>query len=116
MVITLVGEVRTRPGLEQREARLSDRLRPIAEAMPGFISYKTYTSEDGEEVGIIRFDSRESLDKWAHQGEHLAAQAVAPDIYEWFWVQDAETYREYTWKDGVHTDGDLTHLFAESDA
>jgi hypothetical protein len=46
--------------------------------------------------------------------EHLAAQAVAPEIYESFWVQDAETYREYTWKDGVHTDKDLASLFAET--
>jgi hypothetical protein len=38
---------------------------------------------------------------------------VAPDIYEYFWVRDAETNREYTWKDGVHTDCDLTALFAQ---
>jgi antibiotic biosynthesis monooxygenase (ABM) superfamily enzyme len=114
MVLNLFGDLRVRPGMEEREARLSDKLYEIVRAMPGFISFKTYTADDGEEVGIIRFDSRESLDAWAHEGEHLAAQAVAPEIYESFWVQDAETYREYTWKDGVHTDQDLTSLFAET--
>jgi hypothetical protein len=43
----------------------------------------------------------------AHEGLHLQAQKVAPEIYERFWVQDVETYREYTWEQGVHTDGDL---------
>jgi heme-degrading monooxygenase HmoA len=112
MVICLFGDVRIRWGMEEREERLSDKLLPIVKAMPGFISMKSYTATDGEEIGVIRFESREALDAWAHEGEHLAAQAVAPEIYEYFWVQDAETYREYTWKDGAHTDGDLTSLFA----
>ena len=112
MVITLFGSIRIVPGMEQREERLADKLYSIAETMPGFISYKVYTAGDGEELGVIRFDSRESLDRWAHEGEHLAAQALAPEIYESFWIQDAETYREYTWEHGVHKDGDLTHLFA----
>ena len=114
MVLNLFGGLRVRPGMEEREARLSDKLYEIVRAMPGFISYKTYAAEDGEEIGIIRFDSRESLDAWAHEGEHLAAQAIAAEYYESFWVQDAETYREYTWKNGVHTDEDLTPVFAET--
>ena len=81
--------------------------------MPGFISSKSYTAEDGEEIGLIRFDSREALDAWAHEGVHGQAQAVAAGIYESFWVQDVETYREYTWEHGVHTDRDLTNLFRE---
>ena len=114
MVISLFGGLRVRAGMEEREARLSDRLYEVGRSMPGFISYKTYTAEDGEEIGVIRFDSRESLDAWAHEGEHLAAEAVAPEIYESFWVQDAETFREYTWEEGVHADQDLTSLFAET--
>ena len=113
MVITLFGATRIRSGAEEREARLYDKVSAIAKSMPGFISSKYYTAQDGEEVGIIRFDSRESLDAWAHDTNHLAAQAVATEIYEYFWIQDAETYREYTWTDGVHADGDLTHLFSE---
>jgi hypothetical protein len=44
---------------------------------------------------------------------HGQAQAVAAEIYESFWVQDVETYREYTWERGVHTDRDLTELFLQ---
>ena len=69
--------------------------------------------DDGEEVGVIRFDSRESLDKWLHEGEQLAAHAGASEFYESFWVEDAETYREYAWQHGGHADAaDVTSLFS----
>jgi len=113
MIVTLFGNVVVKEGQEEGEARLSDKLLPILSGMPGFISYKNYRADDGEEVGIIRFDSRESLDAWVHEGVHGAAQRVAADFYETFWVQTAETYREYTWANGAHVDGDLTDLFAE---
>jgi heme-degrading monooxygenase HmoA len=113
MIVTLFGDVVVRKGKEEGEARLSESLRPILEKMPGFISYKNYRADDGEEVGIIRFDTRASLEAWAHEGVHGAAQRVAPEFYESFWVQTAETYREYTWDNGTRSDGDLTELFAE---
>ena len=114
MVICIFGNTIVKAGKEDAEAAWSARLMPILSAMPGFISYKNYTAEDGEEVGLIRFDSRESLHAWAHEGLHLEAQAAAPKIYERFWVQDVETYREYSWEDGVHTDRDLTDIFREN--
>jgi heme-degrading monooxygenase HmoA len=114
MVICIFGDTIVKAGKEDAEAAWSARLDPVLRAMPGFISYKYYTAEDGEEIGLIRFDSRESLDAWAHEGLHLEAQAAAPRIFERFWVQDVETYREYSWEGGVHTDRDLTDLFRES--
>jgi antibiotic biosynthesis monooxygenase (ABM) superfamily enzyme len=113
MVICIFGNTIVKPGKEDEEAKLADKLAAVLRTMPGFISSKSYTAEDGEEIGLIRFDSRESLDAWAHEGQHLRAQKIAPEIYERFWVQDVETYREYTWEQGVHTDGDLTGLFLE---
>jgi heme-degrading monooxygenase HmoA len=114
MIITVFGEVRVREGMELREERLADRLWDVVRVMPGFISMKSYSAADGEEIGIIRFASREALDLWMNEGEHGAAQRVAPEVYESFWVQSAETFREYTWKDGIHIDRDLTELFADS--
>jgi heme-degrading monooxygenase HmoA len=112
MVIRLFGGIRVRPGMEERERQLAKKFSSAVETMPGFISRSTYPAAGGEEVGVVRFDSRESLDNWAREGEQLAAEARASEIYESFWVEDAETYREFTWKNGVHTDdGDLTSLF-----
>jgi hypothetical protein len=36
-----------------------------------------------------------------------SAQKIADQIYECFWVQSAETLREYTWEAGRRIDGDL---------
>ncbi len=115
MVITVFGDTVLKPGKEQAEERLVDKLDPILRAMPGFISINTYRGEDGEEIGIIRFDSRESLDEWMQESLHAEAQKAADQIYERFWIQTAETYREYTWENGKHTDRDLTYLFRERD-
>jgi heme-degrading monooxygenase HmoA len=49
-------------------------MRKLAEAMPGFISYKVYTSEDGERCSIIEFESHEQLLAWRHLPEHRKAQ------------------------------------------
>jgi heme-degrading monooxygenase HmoA len=113
MIITVFGDTVVKPGKEEAEDKLVERLDPILRAMPGFISIKAYRGEDGEEIGIIRFDTRQSLEAWMQESLHAEAQKVADQIYERFWIQTAETYREYTWVNGKHTDGDLTHLFIE---
>jgi heme-degrading monooxygenase HmoA len=73
MVITLFGDIVVREGMEEREAAIADGLRPVLEAMPGFVSMKSYRADDGEELGVIRFDSRESLDAWMSEEAHSAA-------------------------------------------
>jgi heme-degrading monooxygenase HmoA len=113
VIISLFGDTVVKPGKEGESARLVEKLDPILRSIPGFISYKSYRADDGEEIGIIRMESRGALDEWVHEGVHGAAQKVADQIYERFWVQSAETYREYAWENGNRTDGDLTSLFKE---
>lgn len=113
MIISIFGNTITKPGMEDEEATLDARLEETLRALPGFISYKTYVADDGEEIGILRFETREALDAWVHDGTHGAAQAVATDYFESFWIQSAETFRQYRWEHGSHIDGDLTDLFLE---
>ena len=49
-------------------------------AMPGFIGYHVYTSEDGEELGVIRFETREALDAWRDDPTHRAAWRRATEF------------------------------------
>lgn len=58
----------------------------LAEAMPGFISYKVYTSEDGERCSIVEFESHEQLLAWRNLPEHRNAQQIGRERY----------YEEYT--------------------
>ena len=113
MIISLFGEVVVKSGKEADEARLTEKLSPILRSIPGFISSNTYRADDGEEIGIVRMASREALEAWINEGAHGSAQKIADQIYERFWVQSAETFRQYAWENGKRIDGDLTSLFIE---
>ena len=114
MIISIFGGTVLRPGMEGEEARVMDLLDPILRSMPGFISYKDYTADDSESIAIARFTTREALDAWVHQPDHVDVQEIAHEIYDSLWVQTAETYSEATYVKGTRVDGDLSHLFIEA--
>jgi heme-degrading monooxygenase HmoA len=57
-----------------------------AQAMPGYVSHKIFTAEDGERVTIVEFDSPQSHRAWAEHPDHRAAQKQGRDSF----------YSEYT--------------------
>ncbi|MCG8589051.1 MAG: antibiotic biosynthesis monooxygenase [Proteobacteria bacterium] len=65
---------------------LAAQLKKRAEAMPGFLSYKVFTGEDGERCSIVEFESHEELLAWRNLPEHREAQQVGRERY----------YEEYT--------------------
>jgi heme-degrading monooxygenase HmoA len=78
------------------ESAASDRMWSIVSAMPGFISYKAYTADDGETIAVVRFESHEALDAWKRYPEHRETQKRArQEWYDEYWVQASETFREY---------------------
>jgi heme-degrading monooxygenase HmoA len=42
--------------------------------MPGFLSMKDFSAQDGEFLVLAEFDSLESVDAWKAHPEHLVAQ------------------------------------------
>ena len=111
MILTVFG-TRGRDGADwEREARLSRRMAEIVSRRPGFISYKSYVASDGEEVGIIRFESRDALKSWRDDIAHRGAWQEAPNFYHEFWVQNCEVFDDYVWTDGVHVDIDQRERF-----
>ena len=60
---------------------MAARVRSLAEAMPGFISFKSFSAEDGERVSIIEFESEETLRAWREHPEHRQAQALGRDSF-----------------------------------
>ncbi|MGE0320923.1 MAG: antibiotic biosynthesis monooxygenase [Polyangiaceae bacterium] len=78
---------------------VATRMRELAKSMPGYVSFKTFTAEDGERVSIIEFDSLESLLGWKNHPEHRAAQERGREAYyEEYSVQSAEVAREYRFR------------------
>lgn len=111
MVICLYGLRARRHSDSRAEAELFDELLATARSLPGFIGYHLYESEDGEELGVIRFETREALDAWRDDPIHRAAWQRAREFYTEFWVQNCETFRSYLWREGQHVDEDLTQRF-----
>ena len=80
----------------QAEDAATDRMWSIVSRMPGFISYKSYTAEDGETIAVVRFESREALEAWKYRSEHREIQERARvEWFEDYWVQASESFREY---------------------
>lgn len=74
-MVVIVFRTRLREGINEQElATIGARIYEIASAMPGFISYKDFTAEDGESVTIVEFESLDTLAAWR---EHPRASSCA---------------------------------------
>jgi heme-degrading monooxygenase HmoA len=80
MVIS-VFRSRLRPENAAEFQELAGEMMKLAESMPGFISYKVYTAEDGERCSIVEFESHEDLLRWRNLPEHRKAQQVGRERY-----------------------------------
>lgn len=112
MIVVLFSSV-DRPDIDADEyARASARMREIVASIPGFISFNTYVSDDGEELAVARFDSLEAVEAWRSHPEHLATQAKDRSSWsEEYWAQTSESVREYHWTSVAGYQSDLREMF-----
>jgi heme-degrading monooxygenase HmoA len=85
-MVVVVFRSRVRPENAGEFYKLRDRMFALAKSMPGFISYKSYASEDGERLSLHEWDSPEHLRAWREHPEHREVQALGRERY----------YEEYT--------------------
>jgi heme-degrading monooxygenase HmoA len=64
----------------------ADRMEALAREQPGFLSFKSYTAEDGEVVAISEWADEAAARAWGRHVEHLAVQGHGRSDY----------YQEYT--------------------
>jgi heme-degrading monooxygenase HmoA len=50
------------------------RMEELARAQPGFISFKSYTAEDGEVIALSEWEDEAAARGWGRHAEHLAVQ------------------------------------------
>lgn len=80
--------------LMERLTRVGARMYELAIAMPGFVSYKDFTSEDGESATIVEFETMEDTLRWRNHPEHVAAQAFGrDDVFAEYNIQVCERVR-----------------------
>src|SRR4029453_10805643 len=53
---------------------LHQKMHAIVTSMPGFISVKMFTAEDGEVLALAEFESLDALTAWKEHPEHVVAQ------------------------------------------
>ena len=62
------------------------RMERLARSQPGFLSFKSYTAEDGEVVAVSEWSSEAAVHAWGTHPEHAAIQQRGREQY----------YRDYT--------------------
>lgn len=82
------------------------RLEALARSIPGFVSAKSYTAEDGDRVTIVLFETEEAQEAWRRQPEHLVAQRFGRErIYEEYRSMVAASLRDRHWSRDRPGDG-----------
>ncbi len=64
----------------------AERMEQMAGAQPGFVSFKSYTADDGEVIALSEWDTAEAARNWGSQPDHATVQARGR----------AEYYQDYT--------------------
>ncbi len=85
-MVVVVFRSRLQDEVPESFEALRDRMMEIAKSMPGFISYKVYSNEDGERVSIHEWETEDHLKAWREHPEHVEAQNLGKTDY----------YSEYT--------------------
>mgnify|MGYP001765185719 FL=1 len=74
MTVVTVFRSRIRPQARAAYDELAPKMSELARSMPGYVSHKVFTADDGERVTIVEFDTMENQRAWGRHPEHVAAQ------------------------------------------
>jgi heme-degrading monooxygenase HmoA len=80
MIVTIFRS-RLKPGVRDEYVAQVERMNELARTMPGYISHKGYSAEDGERMTIVEFEHEEGMRAWRTNPEHIAAQKLARQKY-----------------------------------
>ena len=75
------------------------QMRTLASAMPGFISFRRYTSDDGETLAVTEFASAEAQAAWRDHPDHRKAQQRGRDeFYSEYEIINCAVMHRYGYK------------------
>ena len=101
MVIAIFRS-RLRSEYEQEYRETAPRMLESARASRGFRSFKTFSSEDGERLSIIEFETHDDLLAWRDDPDHKEVQGLGRErFYSEYHIQICDPIRSYSWEDGV---------------
>ncbi|HEY6514378.1 MAG TPA: antibiotic biosynthesis monooxygenase [Burkholderiaceae bacterium] len=96
-MVVVVFRSRIRPDADMAALeRAGMRMVELASQMPGFVSYKDYSSADGESLTLVQFKDEPTLLAWRNHPEHLQVQQEARrDHFSEYHIQICKPIREY---------------------
>lgn len=96
--VVTVFRSRRRPGVESDYRMLGCEMEAKARSMPGFVDFKSFTAEDGEQVSVITFATPEDQRAWRDELSHRQAQQRGRDqLYAQYSIQVARCTRVSEW-------------------
>jgi heme-degrading monooxygenase HmoA len=100
-VVVIIFRARIKAETDHQDfAQVGARMYELASSMPGYISYKDFTAEDGENVSIIEFESLETLAAWREHPEHKEAQERGrKDLFSEYHIQVCTPVRDYRYEE-----------------
>ena len=100
-MVVVVFRSRLKEGVEAELTKVGMRMYELASSMPGFISYKDFVAEDGENASIIEFESLGAVDAWREHLEHKEAQRRGrEEFFSEYQIQVCTPLRVRTLKPG----------------
>jgi heme-degrading monooxygenase HmoA len=95
-MVIIVFRSKIKPGVEEALTQVGMRMYELASTMPGYLSYKDFVAEDGENVSIIEFESLEAVAAWRDHPEHkLAQQRGRDEFFAEYHIQVCTPIRDY---------------------
>lgn len=95
-MLVAVFRTRVRPEVADEYQAELKRIWKIAIAQPGFISSKTYYSDDGDAVAIQEWESPEHLRAWHDHPEHVEVRRRGrEEFYQDFTIYICDEPRKY---------------------
>lgn len=80
MMVTVFRSRVRQDNVEEYET-VAARMDELARSMPGYVSHKGFTAEDGERVTIVEFESEETQRAWTDLPAYRKAQQLGRERY-----------------------------------
>ena len=98
MIVTIFRN-RLLPTNQDEYYATATQMSEIARSMPGYVSHKTFTAEDGERVTIVEFADEASQHAWSTEVRHQQAKKRGrAAFYAEYKIQVCEVKRESAFK------------------
>jgi heme-degrading monooxygenase HmoA len=97
MIVT-VFRTRLNPGAQEEYGPMAKRMSELARTVPGYISHKGFTADDGERVTIVEFETEDALRQWQINPDHATAKKRGiQSFFSDYRYQICNVIRSKTW-------------------